>query len=273
MIKRHLLVLTGSIILIAFLVTLICMSVNRHKWTSALFEAIEAHDAPAVQIAIDHGANVNAYRHLLRLPNLLMFNDTPLILACRSGDGDIIELLLQTGADVNKADNLTGNTPLIQIVHAGTPNRFSIAKQLITHGADVLVERQSGFNVLDGTIVMMPDDDSDTREEGFILFQYLVKSGVPLSVSFSKESALTCAAHYNNYNVVQFLVDNQYFLVDERDDMQDTALIVAARVGDTEMVELLLGFGADKTLTDAEGKTAYDYAQENQSRELIEVLG
>ena len=57
---------------------------------------------------------------------------------------------------------------------------------------------------------------------------------------------------------------------------QKTALIrltaITEAVPPREMVEMLLSHGADKTLTDANGKTAYDYAVENGYTELAELL-
>ena len=51
-----------------------------------------------------------------------------------------------------------------------------------------------------------------------------------------------------------------------------TALMLAARDGNEEIVELLLAGGADRTLRDAAGRTAADYAAQRDYLELAARL-
>ncbi len=51
-----------------------------------------------------------------------------------------------------------------------------------------------------------------------------------------------------------------------------TPLMEAAEAGQDRMVELLLEAGADKTLTNSLGKTAYDIARENARPYLMVLL-
>lgn len=51
-----------------------------------------------------------------------------------------------------------------------------------------------------------------------------------------------------------------------------TALMFAARDSTPEMVQLLLDYGADKSMKCSDGKTAYDYAVEFGKEQIAELL-
>ena len=58
-----------------------------------------------------------------------------------------------------------------------------------------------------------------------------------------------------------------------KDDWESTALINAVyNDSGIEMVQLLLDYGADPSLKDSEGYTAYDYAVENKDVKLRDLL-
>lgn len=71
------------------------------------------------------------------------------------------------------------------------------------------------------------------------------------------------AAAFNDVGVVRYLLD-VVGDVDARDDQGVTLLMLAAGSNESaEPVHLLLDRGADGTLRDALGKTAFDYYREN----------
>lgn len=255
-----------------FLVFVVLILINGFLQNRKLFRAIENNNIQEVQDAITGGAFVNLRRYLLYIPEIGTQNPTPLILACKKGNEEIIDLLLTNGADINRKDNFTNETPLLAALHGSKKNRFSLASKLIEYGADIYA-LQSNNSVFTETLAVLHDDSAQTIKEGFVLFQYLVKHNVDMTVYSSRtENALTYAAHYNNSNVVEFLIDNNYFDVDCYDTSGSTALIAAAKHGREKMVALLLELGADRTLEDKHGKNAYDYAFENHDESICRLL-
>ena len=70
---------------------------NQEEKDKYLFDAIDIDDADKVEDALNNGANVNALNN---------DGDTPLIRAINSGEYDVIELLLENGADVTNEEQL-----------------------------------------------------------------------------------------------------------------------------------------------------------------------
>lgn len=229
-----------------------------------LFGAVERDDYAGAKQAIEEGAWINTRKHLLHVPNLISQNPTPLIIACEKGNEKIISLLLDNGADINKKDSYTGQTPLLAALHGTKANRFSIAMFLLEKGADAFAV-QNTTSPLEETLVVLDSDNAQTIKDGFELFKYLIEKQVSMNICRGKENVLTFAAHYGNYNVVEFLIKENYFDINSKDLAGDTALIVATKNNQTQIMQLLLELGADKSLKDAKGKTAYDYAVEEKT--------
>lgn len=244
---------------------------NGYFQNKLLFRAIECNNYDEAKSAIKHGAFINTRQHLLYIPEIAPTNPTPLISACKEGHQRIVELLLTNGADVNKADNYTGETPLIASLHGRKQNRFSLAFYLINCGANINITQNSN-SAFQETLLVLETDTEETIQEGFRLFQYLMENNVDKTVYNSKENVLTYATHYRNYNVVNFLLENDYCEVNEIDGNGSTALITAAKYNQIDIVSLLLDYGADKSFTDFAGKSAYDYATANGFVSIVELL-
>ena len=241
-----------------------------------LFDAIERDDYDGVKKAIEKGAWINTREELFYVPNLIPTNPTPLISACKKGNEKIITLLLENGADINKRDNYNGTTPLLAALHGAKSsraksNRFLLAMFLIENGADPFAVSPTD-SPFEESILVLDSDNAQTIKEGFELFKYLMEQKVSMDICIGKENALTYAAHYSNYNVVEYLIEENYFDVDSKDSAGNTALIVATKNNETQIIQLLLQLGADKSIKDAEGKTAYDYAVELELVDFTEIL-
>ena len=69
-----------------------------------------------------------------------------------------------------------------------------------------------------------------------------------------------------------YLLENSYCQINSRNKDEETALIVAVQKNEIELVEKLLCFGANASLKDSQGKTALDYATEQDNNDLISIL-
>ena len=153
---------------------------------------------------------------------------TPLMQAAKNSNPDITDILIKYGADVNARDEF-GNTPLMKVVSSdGNPEIIDI---LIKNGADV-----------------------DIREEGF------------------KLTPLMLAAKNSNPDITDILI--KYGAdVNATDEFGETPLMNAVFANENpEVVETLIKNGADIEAKSRNGKTAVMYATHNQNPAIIKTL-
>ena len=94
----------------------------------ALLAAAENGDVKMASKALKKGAEVDA--------SVMSSGDTALIVACKNGQEEIVELLLESGADAMKTDK-RGWTPLFTAAGKG---HAGIVRRLVAAGADVDAE-------------------------------------------------------------------------------------------------------------------------------------
>ena len=269
--KQKILAIILVLILSFLFVVGVIYIINGFYQSNQLHKAVEDSDYNAAYTAINRGAWINKRKYILNIAEIVPTNPTPLISACKIGNEEIIELLIQNGADINKTDNFTGQTPLLAALHGGKANRYVLAMSLIEKGADIHIS-QLATSPLKESMIVLSIDDSQTIAEGFELFQYLIDHNVEIRTCNKIENVLTFASHYGNENVVKYLIENQYFDVNAIDPAGNTALIVASKYDQVEIVTLLLNYGADAELVNRSNKTALDFALENNNQELIAIL-
>ena len=188
------------------------------------------HEDPVVDITdkltsllIKNGADVNAKDNT---------GKTPLHIACKSKNVDVIRFLLKNGADVNAKDN-TGKTPLFYKDNDGEPPLFyvqdkEIAKLLIENGADVNIKDNDGNAPLHFLIKY--------KYHSFYiieLIKLLVKNGADINI---------------------------------KDKDGKTPLFY---VKDKETTKLLIKNGADVNIKDNDGKTPFDYIKKEEIKNLF----
>ena len=104
--------------------------------------------------------------------------------------------------------------------------------------------------------------------------QRLIDDRVNLEETDSEGStALQHAVIWTNHEAVEQLLQNGA-VVNTTDDWGTTPLMNAVHYAeDTDIAKLLLENGADPSLKDTAGKTAYDYAMEYRDKKHVELLG
>ena len=148
-----------------------------------------------------------------------MFRHLPVFVASFNGSVEILNYLLDNGADMNAVSNTEGHTitPLIAAVQSGN---LESVKVLLKYGADI---------------------------EGRGDFKYVSKDHPFHSVSFEACTPLFVAAGNGNVEILSCLLDSGADLnaVANAEGHTITPLIVAVQSGHLDCVKLLLQYGVD----------------------------
>ena len=171
------------------------------------------------------------------------FGITPLFLASKTGASDIVQLLLQKGADVNSITR--GGASAIYI--ACQMGNSEVVKLLLDSKADPNLLTDFGWSPL---FVAAYKGHLNT-------VQLLLDAGV--DENFPGKTTLI-------KTTIKSIGESTLERVE-----QVTALDIASLAGNYDIVELLLRYGADPTLKDSKVKTAYDYAGDTDIKSLISI--
>lgn len=105
---------------------------DKKRADEPLFKAVLDNDLTRVKAAVLEGADIE-----MRYPMVNGFNDghTPLIIASRENEADIVRYLLEQGADANAIEPVFGAVPLHKATYNGLPVILKIL--LAVEGIDV----------------------------------------------------------------------------------------------------------------------------------------
>ncbi|MBD3850861.1 MAG: ankyrin repeat domain-containing protein, partial [Acidobacteria bacterium] len=178
-----------------------------------LVNATDYESIPVIEKLLDEGADID-----------MTLQRTALHAAAANGNLEIVDLLIERGADVNLKD-----------IHGRVPMFVALAE----HQPEVaarLAEADTNPNVrtVDGSTLLM----AAVRAEEVQLVQWALDHGTDV-------------------NAIRPEKNNA------------TALILAARKGNAEIVSLLLAAGADPDVANHEGETALDIAKGKDVKELL----
>jgi ankyrin repeat protein len=186
------------------------------------------------------------------------------------GHSAMVRYLHEKGLSVNSTDN-SGLTPIFLALDGRIESRY-IAEYLIEHGADVSVKSA------DGTTPLMVASHHGSKEA----IEMLIAKGVDVKAkNVFGETALQSACQGIGYDltedpmkreaVISLLIDNGAE-VSTRDRDGRTPLIEASSRGGSKIVGILLAQGALPNTQDRIGRTALMYAAESNHIETIKLL-
>ena len=242
-------------------------------WAAALQNKPEI-----VELLLQRGANVHAneateltVRQSVLRPESRILHQigeklTPLHLAAAySQSSAVVETLLKGGADIN-APSATNDTPLH--VAAGFSDARNVVAVLLLHGANINARNEYAQKPLHHAAASSRDP--------YVVEQLLERDSLDINaVDKWYRTPLHIAAQQSEIpKIMELLLQPRYHAdINALDRHQCTPLHVAAQVSQLpQMVELLLDRGADATILDKVGKTAFDYAKENEHLQNNQAL-
>ena len=244
---RLLLLITVASILV---IGLICVCAYHHFATKDLLQAIEAEDVLKVEQLLEEGADPNK----LRVPPSKFWPfveyspDLPLSIACKTGNLEIVELLIAYGAEAEPSIK-SGFTPLEATLFYFQPDDPEIVALLLENGAKT-EDLQDGDAAISAAR-MKPCVYDKTKANGTVF-----------STGYDETTAIGIT------KIVDMLIDGE-----ELDEETGVDLLKASiQKENLYLTQYLLTKGCDPTKPDFKGKTPLDYAEEINNADLLRIL-
>jgi ankyrin repeat protein len=223
---------------------------------------------------------------------------TPLMCAVSSANAgvDMIRFLLEHGANVNAVEQESQNTVLGLAVQSGNLDKIQL---ILDSGADINYQSPDGYDVL---IHAMYGRDILQDQNLISTLHLLISRGVAVNgMSSYGESAIKVAAHIGRFDAVKLLLNaganpeqlgwtelmhaivfgslelvllllEQGADKDVRDCWHRTPWLLSIQVGELPKAKILLAAGANHNEVGNCGKTPLMYAIENNRLEVLEWL-
>ncbi|CAI9719233.1 transient receptor potential cation channel subfamily A member 1-like isoform X3 [Octopus vulgaris] len=224
-----------------------------HKMTP-LHRAAQLNQAAAVHFLLDRGADINA---------LDSHGRTPLLLAASKGHWEMVQVLIKRGANLLVKDESYRNFLHLAIENGSHLNLFW--NSLRKHSKDLLNERDiSGWTPLHYAAKMGHLTAIDD----------LMKLGAIVNLKNNNEqSPFHLASRYGRFNTCVRLLTGKdgSTMLNEMDNLNQTALHLASQNGHTKLVSLLLRKGA-VIYKDNDGNTPLHLAAKNGYTQTARLL-
>ncbi|CAC5397292.1 unnamed protein product [Mytilus coruscus] len=197
---------------------------------------------------------------------------TPLMAACEHGHINIVELLLNSEASLNRVlpekevdvnvSSKNGENPLILSCKYG---KSDIVRLLLEKGADVNV-----FNMYGHTPLKLSCENNNSD-----IVQLLIEKGADVnSVTVSDkygQTPLIVACGNDNSDIIRLLVEKGAD-VNVADERGLTPLIWSCAISNSDIVRLLIEKGADVNVSDMHGQTPLIWSCENDNSDIVRLL-
>ncbi|XP_048507375.1 uncharacterized protein LOC105688466 isoform X3 [Athalia rosae] len=187
----------------------------------------------------------------------------PLQRAAAEGHLDVVELLLEHGADIGKQDTVHGNSALHEASWRGYSRTVSaLAKALGTHRAPLHARNLTGFAPLH--LACQNGHNQSCRE-------LLLAGCNPDLQNNYGDTPLHTSARYGHAGVTRILI-SALCRVSDQNKNGDTALHIAAAMGRRKLTRILLEAGCDRTLRNKQAETAKDIARRKNLSEILDII-
>nr|CAB3258919.1 kinase D-interacting substrate of 220 kDa-like [Phallusia mammillata] len=249
----------------------------------------------ALHVASEKG-NVDVVQLLLARGAVISVRDidefTPLIAASRCGHYEIVKLLVEKRSNIELADK-NGWTSLVWASYKG---HTAVVQFLLEEGANVHVTVNYNMTSLlwaagrgfDGVVEMLCEKGAKvnhTDKFGNTSLLWAARQGSvksvrcllrkhadPNIVGGNGSNCLLSALKGKHLDCVETLLDNMKLNVNQTDRDGHTALSFAAKLGEEDVIRLLLDRGAFLNLADHHGDTALIKATKHGHQNCVKIL-
>lgn len=192
------------------------------------------------------------------------YGDSPLFTACYFGEGALVRLLVERGADVNVPNSL-GYSPLHEAYFLGYQE---IVEYLVVQGADVNSQNNMGEMPLH-----LHHNACEVGHKEMV--HWLVERGANVQGrTYDGSTPLHIASFQGCEELVNLLVETYKADVNLEDNRGRTPLHHACQARSPEIIRSLVARGADVNRRDHEGRTSLHHACSDQEldsdKELID---
>lgn len=278
--KKHVsFIITAIVFIFSLVITScsVCLYLNSNfYWSKKLVSAIKEENIVEVQKIVEKKPDcINTYPTLSPDWWQCLMDQSiayPLVDACHTGNVEIVEILVSNGADVNLGARFT---PLGYTYFLKPKNWYAISVYLLENGATLDYESHNTHeNVLTDIVSSRPgsikdkegvENDTEVATAFYHALEYCDHSKI------NWMRVLQHSVSNDRIEIVQFLLDEGYCDVNDT-SVGMTALMFGARDSTPEMVQLLLEYGADKSIKSFDGETAYDIAIRKERTDVIPIL-
>ena len=189
-------------------------------------------------------------------------------LTCALGHAECLHELLSAGADVEITDAY-GTTPLLSTIMQGIKGplhqgHISCVKQLTDAGADVNYQSQHHITALITAVFIRHVD----------IVKILLSVGADVNMKcFLQTTALMFVAvgTVNDERTMKVLIEAGADL-NQRNEYDQTALLLSANQGKSDLMKILIEAGADVNMYDKWGYSALDIAIFRDNRECVKMI-
>lgn len=274
--KKTYIVAAVAFIILAIVCAVVLYLNSETYYASMLRRAIAEENVDKIEVIIEKKPGcINTYpTYAPQWWQALMLQSVeyPLVEACRTGNVEIVTLLVKEGAKPNLGKNFT---PLSVTYFEKPENWYQISEYLIENGASLdYTSFFSGGNVLTdilGTRSGSVRDKYGTEDQNQVMcaFFYAIEACDSDRIEWAR--VLQHAVTNDRHEAVCFLISESYCDINDT-SVGMTALMFAARDSDLSMVRLLVELGADYSVISKDGKTALDYAEHYGDDAIVAFL-
>ncbi|XP_061169143.1 ankyrin-3-like [Saccostrea echinata] len=267
------------------------MDINNNGYDESytpLQQALKGNRLSTALLLLERGADVHT----------IVYGITALFLACSAGFKEVVDILLESKAEVNPKDS-DGPTAETLLMKAIEKNQAGIVKLLIEYGANINSEDNDGNTALHASayynsnaecMSVLLNNKADVNvcnqkgttpmmmalQKLFItkeMIQTLVDHGADVNARDNDgEHVLHYAAMYSEGFFVLPLLLEHGADVNIRNEYGRTALHESCYHGCLKAVKVLLKYGADVSIRSEDGLTALDIANRGGYKKVIKIL-